>query len=404
MEHDRAGTMEADVPIVADYRQDCSHIVESGFSSASKKSPDSSLGDFHPVSSVGTPAVEINQFGLGVMAPRVTDASIRKPKCSVQDYEQIVNYIEDPVNFAALHGAGKKTKIDGQVMTKGKAFSVMAAKLSGNHGFPHLQGDELKKRYERYYDMYKRAREWLAGTGSGLTEEEISLGYTIEKKMHEKCPHFYRMNAIFGNRANVNPPALGSLGLGSEEIPSVVDSQLPGIEECQIGVEIPEESRIVEEDHADEFLAEEFYVDAEPTDGDEEVHTEHAGPNMPTLQEDVPAEKENSDMGRSTVAEEVAPAPEGRRKQKGDKNSSSSDPNQKQSLSNLYMETQKQKQEFRNRLLEFRHAQLDQRNRLEMLKLQRLEDEENRRRESVRLEEVKKRRAPLLGRYSFEVE
>ncbi|KAL3692078.1 hypothetical protein R1sor_005729 [Riccia sorocarpa] len=227
MESDRTGTMEADVSIVADYRQDCSHIVESGFSSTSKKSPDSCLGDLHPLYMV-----------LG---------------------ERLVT-----------------TKIGGQVMTKGKAFSVMTAKLPGIHGFPHLQGDELKKKYERYFDLYKRAREWLAETGSGLTEEEISLGYTNEKNMHEKCPHFYRMNAIFGNRANVNPPALGSLGLGSEEIPTVVDSQLPGIEECQTGVEIPEESRNVEENHADDFLAEEFYVDAEPTDGDEEVHTEHA--------------------------------------------------------------------------------------------------------------------------------
>ncbi|KAL3685063.1 hypothetical protein R1sor_003085 [Riccia sorocarpa] len=220
-------------------------------------------------------------------------------------------------------------------MTKGKAFSIMAVNLSGNHGFPHLQGDELKKRYERYYDMYKRAREWLAVTGSGLTEEEISLGYTIEKKMHEKCPHIYRINVVFGNRANVNPSALGSLGLGSEEILSVVDSQLPGIEECQIGVEIPEESRIVEEDHGDDFLAEEFYVEAELM--------------------------EMKKFTRSML-DQICP----------------------HCRKMCQLKTRILTRGGRQSLKKLRLHQ-------KMLKLQRLEDEKNRRRESVRLEEVKKR-------------
>ncbi|KAL3679275.1 hypothetical protein R1sor_022231 [Riccia sorocarpa] len=46
-----------------------------------------------------------------------------------QEYEMIVTYLENPDNFAAINGCGKKTKITGKILTKVTAFGHMALTL-----------------------------------------------------------------------------------------------------------------------------------------------------------------------------------------------------------------------------------------------------------------------------------
>ncbi|KAL3690845.1 hypothetical protein R1sor_004496 [Riccia sorocarpa] len=132
-----------------------------------------------------------------------------------QDYEMIVTYLENPDNFAAINGCGRKTKITRKTLTKVTAFGHMAVTLCAQ-GFVKCSGVIMGKKVAHYVCTYKNARTFYLNTGSGLTEAEIDAGLTLEQKMNAKCHYFFRMHALFGARANVEPPAVGDAGLPAE--------------------------------------------------------------------------------------------------------------------------------------------------------------------------------------------
>ncbi|CAM6109821.1 unnamed protein product [Calypogeia fissa] len=68
-----------------------------------------------------------------------------------------------------------------------------------------LSGVNLMKRLERYYDSYKRALNLKNSTGVSVTTEELQVGFTMESKVKKICPHFQRMDDLFGERPNVLP-------------------------------------------------------------------------------------------------------------------------------------------------------------------------------------------------------
>ncbi|KAL3683230.1 hypothetical protein R1sor_001252 [Riccia sorocarpa] len=139
-----------------------------------------------------------------------------------QDYEMIVTYLENPDNFAAINGCGRKTKITGKTLTKVTAFGHMVVTLCAR-GFIKYSGVIMGKKVARYVETYKKARTFYLGTGSGLTAAEIAAGLTLEQKMNAKCHYFFRMHALFGARANVEPPAVGYAGLPAEIVFDVRD-------------------------------------------------------------------------------------------------------------------------------------------------------------------------------------
>ncbi|KAL3691188.1 hypothetical protein R1sor_004839 [Riccia sorocarpa] len=128
------------------------------------------------------------------------------------DYELIVSYLEDPENFAALYGSGRKTKVGGKFQTKTTAFGVMAVQLQ-SLGFPPCTAKNLYKKVNRYKVRYETALSMLKETGGGLTDEDINRGLTIEDKLNKACPFFNRMDALFGTKANIVPPATCELGI-----------------------------------------------------------------------------------------------------------------------------------------------------------------------------------------------
>ncbi|KAL3688710.1 hypothetical protein R1sor_015019 [Riccia sorocarpa] len=132
-----------------------------------------------------------------------------------RDYEMIVTYLENPDNFAAINGCGRKTKITGKTLTKVTAFGHMAVTLCAQ-GFVKCSGVIMRKKVARYVCTYKNARTFYLSTGSGLTEAEIDAGLTLEQKMNAKCHYYFRMHALFGARANIEPPAVGDAGLPAE--------------------------------------------------------------------------------------------------------------------------------------------------------------------------------------------
>ncbi|KAL2641539.1 hypothetical protein R1flu_009126 [Riccia fluitans] len=121
------------------------------------------------------------------------------------DYELIVSYesyLEEPDNFAALFGSGGKTKIGGKHQTKTTTFAIMSVQLR-SLGFPPCSAANLYKKVNCYRSHYESVLSILKQTGSGLTDEEIVRGLTLEAKLNKACPFFYRNQGKHGSSGNM---------------------------------------------------------------------------------------------------------------------------------------------------------------------------------------------------------
>ncbi|CAM6115431.1 unnamed protein product [Calypogeia fissa] len=90
----------------------------------------------------------------------------------------------------------------------------MAAVLGIHSNFCQLTGPNLQKRFERYSDMYKRALIKKKSTGAGLTVEELQSGDSLDAQLEKICPHFDRMDWLYGERHNALPPCELNSGVG----------------------------------------------------------------------------------------------------------------------------------------------------------------------------------------------
>ncbi|KAL3701307.1 hypothetical protein R1sor_019329 [Riccia sorocarpa] len=113
------------------------------------------------------------------MKPRAMARSVGAQKNAArhrmtkQEYEMIVTYLENPDNFAAINGCGKKTKITRKTLTKVTAFGYMAVTLCAQ-GFVKCSGVIMGKKVARYVSMYKNARTFYLGTGANV--EPLAIG------------------------------------------------------------------------------------------------------------------------------------------------------------------------------------------------------------------------------------
>ncbi|KAL3694240.1 hypothetical protein R1sor_007891 [Riccia sorocarpa] len=168
------------------------------------------------------------------MRPRAMARAVGSQKSAVRhrmtkhDYELMISYLEVPDNFNGITGGGRKTKIGGKNFTKTTAFGHMAVSLCAQ-GFPTCNGSLMGKKYYRYLEMYKKARTFYLGTGAGLTDADVAARITLEEKMNRQCHFFMRMHALYGSRANIDPPAVGDAGLPDDNMfggaPFCFDSQ-----------------------------------------------------------------------------------------------------------------------------------------------------------------------------------
>ncbi|KAL2609434.1 hypothetical protein R1flu_028007 [Riccia fluitans] len=134
-------------------------------------------------------------------------------KIIIEDYDAIVTYIENLEHYRDITGAGKNMRIEGSTISKVRAFDIMASALFGVNGFSQVTGEKMKKRFVRYEKMYKDTRRWKDSIGAGLTDVEIQKGLIMEEKLNKLCPHFQRMNALYGKRPKIVPCAEESVGL-----------------------------------------------------------------------------------------------------------------------------------------------------------------------------------------------
>ncbi|KAL2633706.1 hypothetical protein R1flu_005185 [Riccia fluitans] len=154
------------------------------------------------------------------------------------EYELIIGYLEDPIQLAEILGSSRKTKIGVRNPSKLTAFGMMAVHLMSKC-FPSCNGSNMQKKFNRYVASFRKAKEWSKSTGAGLTEEELERGMTIEVKLNKKCPFYFRMHALFGHRANIEPPALADGGLPDNEDDKLADGGLPDNKGDEEDVYIP---------------------------------------------------------------------------------------------------------------------------------------------------------------------
>lgn len=129
-------------------------------------------------------------------------------------YEILVEWLEIPENLQLLIGRGKPG-IGGQVLMKRQCSPrYMLVEL---HACGFLREinivDNLGKWYNHYYKCYKEALAMKNDTRSRLTDTKLAARISFKEKLNKMCPHFEQMHIIYGNRANINPDALGVQGM-----------------------------------------------------------------------------------------------------------------------------------------------------------------------------------------------
>ncbi|KAL7267636.1 hypothetical protein RUND412_009770 [Rhizina undulata] len=112
-----------------------------------------------------------------------------------EEIEKLVLWLEAPGNLARVNGKTLETKI------------VWMRDLESL--FPHQSFKQVYNKFDNYKKSWKEAHNWNKQTGWGLTEDDLGEGTAgLRKKLLKKCPMFFRLEKIFGDRPNVDPPAM----------------------------------------------------------------------------------------------------------------------------------------------------------------------------------------------------
>ncbi|OWZ14736.1 hypothetical protein PHMEG_00011730 [Phytophthora megakarya] len=122
------------------------------------------------------------------------------------DYLLLVCWMENPTHFAMIHGSEKKTTV-GAKTTKLDAFKQLAEHLhttSKTPGLKLLSAESMKRRWNTYKSKFtKTLNIKRSETGMGLTQKELKSGLSIPAKLDKMCPHFARMESLFGEKHNM---------------------------------------------------------------------------------------------------------------------------------------------------------------------------------------------------------
>ncbi|OWY95169.1 hypothetical protein PHMEG_00034895 [Phytophthora megakarya] len=123
--------------------------------------------------------------------------------------------MENPTNFAMIHGSSKKTTV-GHKVTKADAFKRLAEHLcekSETPNLPLISSESMRRRWKTYKDKFvKTLAAKRSETGMGLTEKEMKKGLTVPAKLNKMCPHFSRMEDLFGEKSNITAASTTELG------------------------------------------------------------------------------------------------------------------------------------------------------------------------------------------------
>ena len=161
-------------------------------------------------------------------------------------------------------------------MTSSAAWQAFASNFNAlTKSGVAITGENMRVRFGRYKKKYHDAKRLFSGTGSGLTEKEISKGITIAQKLNKLCYSFDRMDALFGHSPSSEPLVTASFNQGEgliftqKDFESVLQftSKKDVAIRRQVGEGCEEEE---EEDDDDEEEEEEEEEDEEEEEEEEE--------------------------------------------------------------------------------------------------------------------------------------
>ncbi|KAF9910297.1 hypothetical protein EC991_006796, partial [Linnemannia zychae] len=200
---------------------------------------------------------EDEQPGTTIAAPSTSSSkkqapSTKKPsglptreRFTKQDMEFILTWMEHRPNFESVFGCGGQTVIGAPNKTKTHGYSVLAqAVTKQSKGRLNINGKAMRERFQRHMKTYTEAKRKADSTGFGVTEDDTRKSlYTVAHKLESMCTCYARMDALFGQRANITP---------LHEHATIVSAQ--GQDGCQDSSTAPRRSRrlIVEEEEEEE--------------------------------------------------------------------------------------------------------------------------------------------------------
>ncbi|KAL6574680.1 hypothetical protein OROMI_011965 [Orobanche minor] len=135
-------------------------------------------------------------------------------KFSSEQYALILNFLEDPQNKAKIWGVPGKTEVGVAPPRKIEAWKELATIINSRfRGKFNLDHKLMADRWRTYMKKYIVAREKSSSTGFGITDEDKKRNiHTVQAKLDMICPHYERMHALVGERANVTPAAVFDSG------------------------------------------------------------------------------------------------------------------------------------------------------------------------------------------------
>ncbi|RKF65119.1 hypothetical protein OnM2_012021 [Erysiphe neolycopersici] len=134
-----------------------------------------------------------------------------KIRLSRENYNNIVNWLENKDNFNALYGTGDKAKVDGRVRSKMSMMDELSSYLKQNsrNGL-NLETHQMYHRLRYYKEQYVKAKK-MAQEGLEITAADQKKGInTVAAKLDDQCPFYERMDALFAKISNAIPRTNGN--------------------------------------------------------------------------------------------------------------------------------------------------------------------------------------------------
>jgi hypothetical protein len=127
---------------------------------------------------------------------------------SEDQLKAMLQWIENEANLKLVTGAAVSNApvVAGRPTTRTDGFRMMAnyvnQRCKGSNWTPEM----ARQRFGNYKKKYITANNMANKTGFGVTEVDRQLGVsTIDAKLDQMCPFYARLNALFGQKENVNP-------------------------------------------------------------------------------------------------------------------------------------------------------------------------------------------------------
>ncbi|KAL6579911.1 hypothetical protein OROMI_007935 [Orobanche minor] len=133
---------------------------------------------------------------------------------SGEQYALILNFLEDPHNKVKIWGLPGKTEVGVAPLRKIEAWKELATIINSRFRRKfNLDHKSMADRRCTYMKKYIAAREKSSSTGFGLTDKDNKRNiHTVQAKLDMICPHYERMHALVGERANITPAAIFDSG------------------------------------------------------------------------------------------------------------------------------------------------------------------------------------------------